>query len=394
MKDWRWLISGIALVACAFIWAVQSNQISGKPEIGYEALLGDLDGDSDVDALLIAGGRVPNPANTLWINQGGLQGNTQGKFSASIQHLGDQDSRSAVLGDLDNDGDLDVLIGKVSGLQVYVNSGGPQGGWQGNFEPQGNERILNEGIEVGQIALGDLDNDGDLDALIGLCCAVSASHAAWMNDGSGFFTDSGQVLGEAGSHQLALGDLDGDEDLDVVMVWESRAAIPDGNPDPIAADTVWLNQGNGRFTDSDQRLGSGESRAVALGDLDSDNDLDAVITGIETISVWMNDGAGRFRISAQSTGRLAARAIMLGDLDQDDDLDALLSSGDTVEVWINDGRGAFELSAQRIDLTRYSAVALGDLDGDGDLDLFSSYLDERYRIWWNDGFGRLGLSWR
>jgi hypothetical protein len=108
----------------------------------------------------------------------------------------------------------------------------------------------------------------------------------------------------------------------------------------------------------------------------------------------MNDGAGRFRISAQSTGRLAARAIMLGDLDQDDDLDALLSSGDTVEVWVNDGRGAFELSAQRIDLTRYSAVALGDLDGDGDLDLFSSYLDERYRIWWNDGFGRLGLSWR
>jgi hypothetical protein len=394
MKEWRWLISGTVLLGCAFIWAVQSNQISSQPDIGYKALLGDLDGDSDMDALLITGAGVSRPAISIWINQGGLQGNTQGKFSTSIQHLGEPDPRSAALGDLDNDGDLDVLIGKASGFEVYINNGGPQGGWQGNFQQQGSQSVLNEGDHVWQIELGDLDDDGDLDALIGLCCAGTASYSAWLNAGNGIFTDSGQYLGEAGSRQFALGDLDGDADLDMVMVVQRHSADSDGAPDPGPMDQVWLNDGHGRFSDSGLRLGQGGSHTVALGDLDGDTDLDAFIAGDQTASIWINDGTGRFAMTTQMTGRVAAQAIMLGDLDQDRDLDALLSSGERVEVWMNDGRGTFELSAQRIDLTRYSAVALGDLDGDGDLDLFSGYLDQRYRIWWNDGFGRLGLSWR
>lgn len=394
MKEWRWLISGIVLFACATTWAVQSNPYSLQPDVGYETLLGDLDGDRDIDALVTVWGRDSEPAITLWINQGGLQGNTQGKFNASIQTLGDQGSRSAVIGDLDQDGDLDVLIGKASGFEVFLNSGGPQGGWQGSFQPHGREHLLKEGDELQSIALGDLDQDGDLDAWIGLCCTGSAGSLAWLNDGKGSFTESNQVSGEPGSRQVALGDLDGDEDQDMVIVVESQSANIAGSPDASNSIQVWLNQGEGRFFDSGQQLAQDGPRLAALGDLDGNNELDAIITGRETTSIWINDGAGHFINGAQLTGRIVAQAIILGDLDQDRDLDILLSSGDVVEVWRNDGDGAFELSAQRINLPKYSAAALGDLDGDGDLDLFSGYSNKRYQIWWNDGFGRLGLSWR
>ena len=395
MKEWRWLISGVVLVACASIWAVQSHQVSGQPEDGYQALLGDLDGDKDIDALVTAGENTPNPAITLWINQGGLQGSTQGKFSTSLQHLGDQGSRSTVLGDLDKDGDLDVLLGKADRFEIFLNTGGPQGGWQGNFQQPGGLQLLPDGADLQQIVPGDLDADGDLDVLIG----GSNSHRTWLNDGNGQFADSYQSFAVAGSRQLALGDLDGDRDPDIVILTESDSASADGVPDSGPADQIWLNDGSGRFFDSGQRFGQGRSLAVALGDLDGDNDLDAFILSAlnatdETRSIWLNDGSGRFGLSASLPGRIAAQVIILEDLDQDLDLDVLISSGESVEVWINDGLGAFELSDQRIALTRNSAVALGDLDGDGDLDLFSGYLNQRYRIWWNDGFGRLGLSWR
>jgi hypothetical protein len=84
----------------------------------------------------------------------------------------------------------------------------------------------------------------------------------------------------------------------------------------------------------------------------------------------------------------------LGDLDGDGDLDALVSSTERAEVWLNDGRASFRLSGQQLDLPNYHAIALGDLDGDGDLDLFAGYLNKRYSVWWNDGFGRLGKNWR
>jgi hypothetical protein len=65
------------------------------------------------------------------------------------------------------------------------------------------------------VALGDVDGDGDLDALIANW--VGQANQVWVNDGSGLFTDSGQSLGTIGSLSTALGDLDGDGDLDAFI---------------------------------------------------------------------------------------------------------------------------------------------------------------------------------
>ena len=95
------------------------------------------------------------------------------------------------------------------------------------------------------------------------------------------FTNSGQALGNSVSYSVALGDLDGDGDLDA-MVGNY------GQPN-----TVWTNDGTGTFTDSMQAFGNSNSYSVALGDLNGDGDLDAMVANYnQPNTVWTNTVTG------------------------------------------------------------------------------------------------------
>ena len=112
------------------------------------------------------------------------------------------------------------------------------------------------------------------------------ANKVWINDGLGKFTDSGQFLGDAESTGLALGDLDGDGDLDTFVA----------NMDAFAANMaepnyVWVNDGSGKFTDSGQSLGDSATFDVALGDLDGDGDLDAFVGNGQPDKVWINNSS-------------------------------------------------------------------------------------------------------
>ena len=181
-------------------------------------------------------------------------------------------------------------------------------------------------------ALGDLDGDGDLDAFVG---NFASPNEIWLNDGAGAFSDSGQHPG-SNAFSVALGDLDGDGDLDAFCA-NIGAALVFGAPD-----TVYMNNGAGVFTDSGQRLGNLPSTSVALGDLDGDGDLDAFATNFSGPSkVWINNGAGIFSDSGQSLagGVGPGMSVALGDLDGDGDLDAFAGhdSSTGCRVWLNNG---------------------------------------------------------
>ena len=105
------------------------------------------------------------------------------------------------------------------------------------------------------------------------------------------FEDSGQALGNSESTSVALGDLDGDGDLDAMVA-------NFGQPN-----TVWTNDGNGTFTNSGQALGNGGSLSVALGDLDGDGDLDAMVANYDQPNIaWTNDAAEASEVLNQTTG--------------------------------------------------------------------------------------------
>ena len=207
---------------------------------------------------------------------------------------------------------------------------------------------------------------------------------AATSDSTGVLRNDGRSLGQGSSYDVSVGDIDGDGDLDAVVAnyhWLGYGGAK-----------VWINVGNGTFSDRRQSLGSG-GRAVELGDLDGDGDLDAVV-GSRSNQVWINDGTGTFEPSHHRLGG-RIHEMALGDLDVDGDLDMIVSPGNS--IWLNNGNATFEEGGQI--LGTFRSVALGDLDNDGDLDAFlggnrasedgSSRADQ---LWLNDGNGRFNTS--
>jgi hypothetical protein len=218
------------------------------------------------------------------------------------------------------------------------------------------------------VALGDVNGDGALDLLF----ADHANSQLWLGDGAGGFTFAQWLTG--GVNRACFGDLDGDGDLDIFLARYN------------AGNQVWFNDGTGVFTNSGQSLGSSStpfgydySYALALGDLDGDGDLDAYVgnrySGIwhPYDRIWLNDGTGFFpeasSIALQRHDQV--QDVALGDLDGDGDLDAVVAVSPTLcEVYLNDGSAGLSWFQSFCEPSRQSAVDLADLDGDGDLDAF------------------------
>jgi hypothetical protein len=319
--------------------------------------LGDLDGDNDLDAFVANDG-----ANRVWLNNGSAW------FSGNGQALGDADSQDVALADLDGDGDLDAYVANgLDGAQpdkIWLNDG------DGQFVDSGQTLGNAEGRGV---ALGDVDGDDDLDAFV----ATGSGNVVWLNDGDGAFSDSGQDLGTSNSYDVALADLDGDDDLDAFV----SNGLSGGQPD-----TVWLNDGDGQFTDSGQTLGSAWSYGVALENVDGDSDVDAFSASWfpHANKVWLNDGSGQFTDSGQSLGDAASLSVSLGNVDGDSDVDAVVANNtpDAIKVWLNDGSGQLTDSGQTLGDTTTYDVGLGDVDGDGDLDIFAANFGAN-KVWLN-----------
>jgi hypothetical protein len=211
------------------------------------------------------------------------------------------------------------------------------------------------------------------------------------------FLPSDSQYGPAVTFQIAVGDLDGDGDLDAVLA--NQNATPS---------RVLLNDGTGRFAYTEQLL-TPQGHGVALGDLDGDGDLDAVIACASVVvggrfsgkesAVYLNDGHAHFTrtiVGGLGDAELSANLVQLADIDHDGDLDAFLAyltvpgRSFISRVYWNDGTGAFSVSS----LDFPFGTLFHDLDGDGDLDAFAKEVDVGYEVWRNDGGGSFISVWR
>lgn len=342
---------------------IDSDQDLGQGD-GVCIVVGDVDGDGNSDALI----SNQDQASTLWLNDG------TGKFTRSDQ--GFKASTCAALGDLNGDKSLDIFFTENTSNHVWLNNG------KGKFSAS-NQNLVSP--ESAGVALGDLDGDGDLDAFV--INWNGKPDQVFLNNGRGKFSDSGQKLGDWFGSDVALGDVDQDGDLD--------ALVSNNGEESDNATVLWLNDGQGKFTDSQQRLGFTNASAVALGDLDGDGDLDAFIANSSHMDakpadkVWLNNGKGVFSDSKQSLGSFYDLTVELGDMDGDGDLDAFTGIWKAgPRVWLNDGKGKFVDSQVRLASRNSAGVAIADLDGDGDLDVFVStntWLggDGHPRLWLN-----------
>src|SRR4029079_1310454 len=156
---------------------------------------------------------------------------------------------------------------------------------------------------------------------------------------------------------------------------------------------VSLRQAGGSFTTQVYGTAQGvgfQPDDLVAGDIDGDSDVDLVVVNSfdRTFSVLKNNGAGAFTVTETRALGFSFGGLALGDLDGDGDLDLVsVGSGTTKEfsVFLNTG-GSFTLSRDYTVPGVPRAVVLAQLDGDGALDVaVASSDDGSVSILWNTG---------
>ncbi|MCA8926067.1 MAG: VCBS repeat-containing protein [Planctomycetes bacterium] len=304
-----------------------------------------------------------------------------------------QDDWAVASGDVDGDGRADLLIAPNGGVpRLLLNR--PTGFTAASFPAVT--------IAATDAALVDMNNDGNLDAVI------SANYEpvrVFRGDGAGGFTLLGEfpAVNDALVYKIAIGDVDGDNDPDVVLARAGQNTTSQG------ADLLLLNDGTGTLVDAPAGALPAlteDSLGVALFDLDKDGDLDLYLAnfGIED-RVYLNDGAGVFTDASAlvlpagvTVG--GATAVTAGDVNGDGFMDVVVANeglsvggnppaGEANLLLLNDGAGRLQDASVLLpaDADASFDVVLVDVNGDNALDLFVANLRAVQRLYLNSGNG-------
>ena len=283
------------------------------------------------------------------------------------------------LGDVDGDGLVDVFLGRTEGANALYRN---RGGWR--FE----DITAQAGVAAADrfttgAAFADLDGDGDLDLVL---LALTGPNALFLNDGTGRFTEQRAEAGldpqPRGSTTPALADVDGDGDLDLYVANYKPVSVADMIPPQRRAfDQVVSQVAPGRFeVTAAYREHFKLTAPPGMGGT-------YMTIRAEPDQFYLNEG-GRFSLVPWPTERFRDAAGGTANADESFGLDARFAdlNGDRApelyvandfedpdRFWINDGRGGFRLAdwtVQRQTSNSGMGLDVGDVNADGLLDLF------------------------
>jgi len=337
----------------------------------------DLDGDGADEIVVLDGG-------TSWIWWGTTRGPVRKDLVTGVAWL--RPAAEALMADMDGDGTPDAVIGNDDGW-LNIRRGDGDGGFTMPSAIDEEHSSATTWAEV------DLDGDGTLDVVALMGCSVTfwihQPHTTTFELRDSWTHPTFE--GCYGSLELLqVGDLDGDGDPDVM----TGAAYDDDDL------RVLFTDGSGRVEReeiTDVGL-SRRQRGLALGDVDGDGDLDAVMdTGSDDIfAILINDGVGGFSRQHDVELDNAGLLFLLEDFDVDGALDLMVlrGSGSQVSLALGNGDGTFA-EATTVNMgVQMSEVVVADLDEDGLPDLLatSSLVGDTLGHVHNDGAGQFSSA--
>ncbi|MFH1809442.1 MAG: VCBS repeat-containing protein, partial [Pseudomonadota bacterium] len=339
----------------------------------YAVTLGDLDGDGDLDAAVVA-----NDDSELQIFRWGTS-----SYSLAAAYPTGAGPRSVLLVDLDGDGDLDTVTANQFSTNISIrhNDG------LGNLGPRID--LSSTSCTPTDVAAGDVDRDGTVDLFI--VCMNSSNARLRRGHGDGTFDNA--ITVSVGDYSPVIVDVNNDGWPDLIA---SRSQTSSTGEFGVA-----LNNGDGTFaaatTNSHANIAS--PRGMVLADVNEDGALDALVTGYnaDLVAVFRGDGRGGFTYSTAYAAGNGPFDIYANDFNGDGRVDMAVAvfSDDTLRVRLGTGSGTF--GAETVytgggDTPR--CVAGGDIDADGVIDLVTSNINSHeLNVFMGNQGDRLGMMY-
>lgn len=335
------------------------------------AVWGDFTGDGYLD-LAVTGQTPSGRYNVIYYYEHDPNDPMRARI-IDVNGVINESSDGQAVGDYDLDGDLDIAIAGMSDVgrqaRIYENNG------TGDFSTDAAQSLT--AVSQASVGWGDVDNDGDLDLVIQGHDGSQAVATLYKNDPPGTLTaDAGTVLTGLYSGSVDWVDWDGDGDVDLMAT---------GSDGTNRRTIFYRNDPVGTLTpDGDHGLPGVALSDAAWGDYDNDGDLDLAFTGEDQGTqahsrIYSNDGSGILSPVADLYAGYRSSCAW-GDYDNDGDLDVAICGYDNnvvviyTRIYENTGSG-FNNSGFILTHLRNGSLTWADVEQDGDLDFLITGAD-------------------